>query len=199
MYGWDILCGIPKVPVEIPHKISDPCIELLRALIFKSSYAFWTINCSGFSLCSAITIQGLIPRVFAVLEWIRKGRLSNVLVFVQASFVNWTLCRYQYVPGFKWLHQPSKFWCLLNAEPKIFIAVSNGFSPLVVNALHTNIFGRNIYLQSISFLYTYMTNVVEILPHVRQGPAYFRYSIWWLLVTWRRNEPGQQQPWYSPS
>ena len=27
MYGQDILCGIPKVPFEIPHKISYPYIE----------------------------------------------------------------------------------------------------------------------------------------------------------------------------
>ena len=27
MYGWDILCGISKVPFEIPHKISYQYIE----------------------------------------------------------------------------------------------------------------------------------------------------------------------------
>ena len=27
MYGLDILCGILKVPFEIPHKISYPYIE----------------------------------------------------------------------------------------------------------------------------------------------------------------------------
>ena len=26
-YGWDILCGISKVPFEIAHKISFPYIE----------------------------------------------------------------------------------------------------------------------------------------------------------------------------
>ena len=48
MYGWDIVCGISKVTFEIPHKISNPYIkicflyniEILRALRFKSSYAF---------------------------------------------------------------------------------------------------------------------------------------------------------------
>ena len=49
MYGYDILCGISKVPFEIPHKISYSYIErydfyttleFLRALRFKSSYAF---------------------------------------------------------------------------------------------------------------------------------------------------------------
>ena len=34
-----------------------------------------------------------------------------------------------------------------------------------------------MYLQFLSFLRTYMTQVVEFLPHVRQGPAYFTYSI----------------------
>ena len=27
MYGLDILCGISKVPFEIPHKVSNPYIE----------------------------------------------------------------------------------------------------------------------------------------------------------------------------
>ena len=27
MYGYDVLCGISKVPFEIPHKISYPYIE----------------------------------------------------------------------------------------------------------------------------------------------------------------------------
>ena len=27
MYGLDILCGISKVPFEIPHKVSYPYIE----------------------------------------------------------------------------------------------------------------------------------------------------------------------------
>ena len=27
MYGYDILCGILKVPFKIPHKISNPYIE----------------------------------------------------------------------------------------------------------------------------------------------------------------------------
>ena len=45
MYGYKILCGISKVPFEIPHKISYPytekcAVENLRALRFKSSYAF---------------------------------------------------------------------------------------------------------------------------------------------------------------
>ena len=48
MYGKDNLCWISKVPFEIPHKICYPYIEMislynvenLRALRFKSSYAF---------------------------------------------------------------------------------------------------------------------------------------------------------------
>ena len=34
MYGYDILCGISKVPFEIPHKILYPYIE---------RYDFYTI------------------------------------------------------------------------------------------------------------------------------------------------------------
>ena len=48
MYGYDILCGISKVPFEIPQNILPIHwkiwllynIEILRALRFKSSYAF---------------------------------------------------------------------------------------------------------------------------------------------------------------
>ena len=49
-----------------------------------------------------------------------------------------------------------------------------------------------------SFLTTEMTQVFEILPHKRQAPVYSTYSIEWLLMTWRRKEPGHQQLWYWP-
>ena len=48
----------------------------------------------------------------------------------------------------------------------------------------------------ISFLHTDMTWVVEIVPHVKQGPTYLTWSISRLLLTWRRREPGHHQPWY---
>ena len=51
MYGYDILCGISKGTFEIPQKISYSYnerydfyiynIEMLRALRFKSSLAFF--------------------------------------------------------------------------------------------------------------------------------------------------------------
>ena len=57
----------------------------------------------------------------------------------------------------------------------------------------------NIYLHFMSFLHVNNTYVVEIPPGVRQGPAYSTISISWLLMSWRRKEPGHQQPWYWPS
>ena len=57
----------------------------------------------------------------------------------------------------------------------------------------------NKYLHFMSFLHTNMTQVVEIPPRVRQGPAYSTKSISWLLMSWRCKEPGHQQPWYWPS
>ena len=70
-----------------------------------------------------------------------------------------------------------------------------------VNPLHAIFFRENIniYLHFMSFLHTDYTQVVEIPPRVRQGPAYSTYSISWLLMSWRRKEPGHQQPWYWPS
>ena len=57
----------------------------------------------------------------------------------------------------------------------------------------------NIYLHFMSFLLTNKTQVVEIPPRVRQRPAYSTWSISWLLMSWRRKEPGHQLPWYWPS
>ena len=57
----------------------------------------------------------------------------------------------------------------------------------------------NIYSHFMSFFHTNETQVVEIPPRVRQGPAYSTLSISWLLMSWRRKEPGHQQPWYWPS
>ena len=40
--------------------------------------------------------------------------------------------------------------------------------------------------------------VVEIFPYGRHGPAYFAWSITWLLMTWRRKGSGHQHPLYWP-
>ena len=40
MYGQDILCGISKVPFEIPHKISYPHIE---RCVFLSAMKMWEL------------------------------------------------------------------------------------------------------------------------------------------------------------
>ena len=50
MYGYDILCGISKVPFEIPHKIPYQCIErcdfqttlkFLELLDLRAHMRFW--------------------------------------------------------------------------------------------------------------------------------------------------------------
>ena len=50
-----------------------------------------------------------------------------------------------------------------------------------------------------SLLHIDITQVLKILPQVRPGPTYSTLSISWLLMSWRRKEPGHQQPWYWPS
>ena len=50
-----------------------------------------------------------------------------------------------------------------------------------------------------SFLHIGLTQVLKTLPQVREGPTYSIQSISWLLMSWRRKEPGHQQPWYWPS
>ena len=56
-----------------------------------------------------------------------------------------------------------------------------------------------IYLHFMSLLHIDVTQVLEILPQVRPVPIYSTQSISLLLMSWRRKEPGHQQPWYWPS
>ena len=57
----------------------------------------------------------------------------------------------------------------------------------------------NTYLHFMSLLHIDMTQVLKILPQVRAVSTYFTLSISRLLMSWRREEPGHQQPWYWPS
>ena len=70
-----------------------------------------------------------------------------------------------------------------------------------LNPLRAKLFRGNIYiyLHFVSFLHIDTMQVVEILPQVRHGPTYSTWSISWLLMSWRRKEPGYQQPSYWPS
>ena len=86
-----------------------------------------------------------------------------------------------------------KLWYINIWVPDNGIATVN---PLRAKFFRVNI---NMYLHSMSFLRTNETQVVEIPPWVIQGPAYTTKSISWLLMSWRRKEPGHQQPWYWPS
>ena len=54
---------------------------------------------------------------------------------------------------------------------------------------------KNI-LHLLSYLDIEMVQVVEILPHERQGPVYLTCSVTWLLETWQCKELGHQHPWY---
>ena len=55
---------------------------------------------------------------------------------------------------------------------------------------------RHIFTHFMSFLHNDMTQVVEIHPQVKQELPYSTLSISWVLMSWRRKEPGHQQPWY---
>ena len=72
--------------------------------------------------------------------------------------------------------------------------------PQWVNPCHDFILGNTKrYLHFTSLLKNEMMQIVEILPHGRQGLVYLTRSIPWMLITWRGKEPGHQQPWYWPS
>ena len=70
-----------------------------------------------------------------------------------------------------------------------------------VNSLRAKFFrgNINIYLHFVSLIHIDMTQVLKILPRVREGPIYPILSISWLLMSWLRKEPGHQQPWYWPT
>ena len=78
----------------------------------------------------------------------------------------------------------------------LVIISSPNFKPLRSKFFRGNI---NMYLHFVSFLKIETTQVVEILPQIRQEPTNSTWSITWLLMSWRRKEPGHQQPWYWPS
>ena len=69
---------------------------------------------------------------------------------------------------------------------------------VVINPLHAKFFrgNKNIYLHFMSLLHIDMTQVVEILPKVRQDLTYPTQSISWVLMSWRHKELGHQQPWW---
>ena len=70
-----------------------------------------------------------------------------------------------------------------------------------INTIHAKFFRCiiNLYSRFKSFFHIDITQVALILPQVRKGPTYSTYSISWPLMSWRRKEPGHQQPWYWPS
>ena len=59
-------------------------------------------------------------------------------------------------------------------------------------------FCQKTYLYFFSFLKYEMAQVVESLPHGGKNLP-ISHSIPWLLMTWRRKEPGHQQPCYWPN
>ena len=61
-----------------------------------------------------------------------------------------------------------------------------------INPLRAKFFrgNKNMYLNFMSSLHIDTTQAVEILLEVRQECAYFTWSISWVLMSWRRKEPG---------
>ena len=61
-----------------------------------------------------------------------------------------------------------------------------------INLLRAKIFrgNINIYLHSVSFLHIDATQVFQILPQIRQEPAYSAKSILLLLMPWLLTSPG---------
>ena len=92
--------------------------------------------------------------------------------------------------------------CLANGRGEFQVVSglqsSYSFTAGWINPLRAKFFrgNINIYLHFMSLLHIDQTQVLKILPRVRPGPTYTTLSISWLLMSWRRKEPGHQQPWY---
>ena len=84
-------------------------------------------------------------------------------------------------------------WQIIGEKDSGSVFNHQDLNPLRAKFFRGNI---NIYLHFVSFLPIDTTLVVEILPQIRQEPIYFTEWISWLLMSWRRKEPGHQQPWY---
>ena len=71
----------------------------------------------------------------------------------------------------------------------------------LINPLRDKFFREsiNIYSYFVSYLHIDTTPVIEILLQIRQEPSYSTESISWLLMFWRRKEPGHEQLWYWPT
>ena len=98
MYGQDVLCGISKVPFEIPHKLSSPYIErddvstTLKFLRFKSSEAFLKrpLLFDNFVRIIAGYYSTVRPNISSLMNWtsnIRRSQLKCVF------FTNEIYCR----------------------------------------------------------------------------------------------------------
>ena len=135
-----------------------------------------------------------------------KGR-NYIMDVIHYAEMCW-MVEYHFVCNFPWknfwfktrcmkfkLCMPRDYWpgrekiSLLHSQKVIL-------TPLRAKFFRGNI---NIYLHFMSLLHIDMTQVRKILPQVRPGPTYSTQSVSWPLMSWRRKEPGHQQPWYWPS
>ena len=96
---------------------------------------------------------------------------------------------------------PKAYWFIINGEVRHPLHVTYSVWLSHNNHLCVKLLGGNtkVYLHSVSFLQTEMTQMVEVLYHRRQGHVNRVQAIPWLLMTWRHQEPGHQQPWYELS
>ena len=117
-----------------------------------------------------------------IFTWIHKQLANQVHTYYSLYRLTWQLF---HLP----LNEMAEHWGPWSRKHRIF------------NALQIKLFSKNVnsYSKFLSLPHTDMTQVVEILCHVRKGLTYSTTSISWVLMSWRRLEPGHQQPWYWPS
>ena len=108
MYGYDILCGISKVPFEIPHKISYPYIEIRKSKDYV--YGIWVYKALGIWKCYYRVKKSLVSYVkpWTEARYNNKYMKYHSKLTYQLSF--WNVSRkVDYHAGGKWfIHGPKR-------------------------------------------------------------------------------------------
>ena len=124
------------------------------------------------------------------LNMLRNKLQSNYFAFENGVWKMWSMSRAQCVKSTEHEDAEKVLWLISPRDIKYYL------NPLCAKFFRGN---KYIYLHFVSFLHIDTTQIVEILPQIRQEPTYSTQSISLLLMSWRRKEPGHQQPWYWPS
>ena len=140
---------------------SHPNTNKVIATIFGTWHDSWAVVACAKFCCDMV-----------ISNWIRaKWNFHRIWIVMEKSLVKWAPEPMQTYVHYCYLHHHQQTFVIfqLKINKQLFQFNVNSFRLQYINFLHAKFFSRNMYLQFLSFLHTDMTQVVEILPYVRQG------------------------------